>query len=127
MYPDDLLYNETHQWARVEDGIATVGITEYAQEQLNDLVYVDLPEVGRTVTQGEPFGSVESVKAVSDVVAPVSGTVVAVNEAVGDEPDKINQDPYGEGWLVKIEMTSPDDTSRLLNAEAYQKFLAEQG
>jgi len=126
-YPEDLLYNSTHQWARIEDNVATMGITEYAQDQLNDLVYVDLPEVGRTVSQGEPFGSVESVKAVSDVIAPLSGIVVAVNDSVADEPEKVNQDPYGEGWLVKVEISDPSEAGKLLDAEAYQKFLAEQG
>jgi len=126
-YPEDLLYNSTHQWARIEDNVATMGITEYAQDQLNDLVYVDLPEVGRTVTHGEPFGSVESVKAVSDVIALLSGTVVAVNDSVADEPEKVNQDPYGEGWLVKVEISDPSEAGKLLDAEAYQKFLAEQG
>jgi len=126
-YPEELLYNDTHQWARIEDNVGTIGITEYAQDQLNDLVYVDLPEVGRTLTQGEPFGSVESVKAVSDLIAPVSGKVVAVNESVRDEPDKINQDPYGEGWMVKVELAGAPDMGKLMDAEAYQKFLSEQG
>ncbi len=124
-FPEDLLYNKTHQWARIEDNVATVGISDYAQDQMNDLVYVDLPEVGRTLSQGEPFGSVESVKAVSDVNAPLSGKVVAINEAVADEPEKINADPYGEGWLVKVEISDPGETANLLSSDAYQKFLAE--
>lgn len=124
-FPEDLLYNKTHQWARIEDNVATIGISDYAQDQMNDLVYVDLPEVGRTLSQGEPFGSVESVKAVSDVNAPMSGKVVAINEAVADEPEKINADPYGEGWLVKVEISDPGETANLLGSDAYQRFLAE--
>ena len=124
-FPEDLLYNKTHQWARIEDNVATIGISDYAQDQMNDLVYVDLPEVGRTLSQGEPFGSVESVKAVSDINVPMSGKVVAVNEAVADEPEKINADPYGEGWLAKVEISNPGETANLLDSDAYQKFLAE--
>ena len=124
-FPEDLLYNKTHQWARIEDNVATIGISDYAQDQMNDLVYVDLPEVGRTLSQGEPFGSVESVKAVSDINAPMSGKVVAINEAVADEPEKINADPYGEGWLAKVEISNPGETANLLDSDAYQKFLAE--
>jgi glycine cleavage system H protein len=123
MYPEELRYNETHQWARKEDGIVTVGITHYAQSQLGDLVYVELPHVGQMVTAGEPFGSVESVKAVADVHAPVSGKVVEVNEPIPDAPETINEDCYGQGWLVKIEMSDASELDQLLTADAYQKQL----
>ncbi len=129
MYPADLHYSETHQWARVEDGVATVGITHYAQEQLGEIVYVDLPRPDEEAKRGEPLGSVESVKAVADVNAPVSGRVLEVNPAVQDAPEQINEDPYGAGWLAKIEVSDPAEVRSLMNAQQYVQYvqrLAEQ-
>ncbi len=123
MYPGDLLYSESHQWARVEDGVATVGITDYAQEQLGDIVYVELPRVDDETRRGEPLGSVESVKAVADVNCPVSGRVVETNAALDDAPETINQDCYGSGWLAKIDLSDPAETRSLMNAEAYHQFV----
>ncbi len=119
MYPGDLLYSETHQWARIEEGVATVGITDYAQGQLGDIVYVELPRPEEETRRGEPLGSVESVKAVADVQSPVTGRVVEVNTALDDAPEQINQDCYGVGWLAKIDLTDPCETRTLLNAEQY--------
>ena len=127
MYPDDVLYTESHQWARVEGNIATIGITHYAQDQLGDLVYVELPQVGDEVTAGEPLGSVESVKAVADVNAPVSGRVIAINEALEETPEQINQDCYGDGWMVKAEMSDPSQVQSLLGATDYVKLVEELG
>ncbi|UCH33023.1 MAG: glycine cleavage system protein GcvH [Armatimonadota bacterium] len=126
MYPDDLVYTESHQWARIEGDIAIIGITDYAQDQMGDLVYVDLPEVGDEVNGGAPLGQVESVKAVSDVVSPVSGEVTAINEALVDEPETVNRDPYGDGWLVKVRMSDPTEAESLLDAAAYQAVLEKE-
>lgn len=129
MYPGDLYYSESHQWARVEDGTATVGITHYAQEQLGDVVYIELPRLDEDATRGEPLGSVESVKAVADVNSPVSGRVVEVNTSLDDQPEQINQDCYGSGWLAKIDLSDPAEIRSLMNAQAYVQFvqgLAEQ-
>jgi len=126
MYPDDLLYTETHQWARVEGDIATIGITDYAQDQMGDLVYVELPEVGVEVTAGEPAGQVESVKAVSDVQSPVSGEVTEANQALVDAPETVNRDPYGDGWMMKVRISDKSELNALLNSAAYQEFLAKE-
>jgi len=126
MYPDDLLYTETHQWARVEGDIATIGITDYAQDQMGDLVYVELPEVGVEVTAGEPAGQVESVKAVSDVQSPVSGEVAEANQALVDAPETVNRDPYGDGWMMKVRISDKSELNALLNSTAYQEFLAKE-
>lgn len=123
MYPGDLLYSETHQWARVEDGVATVGLTDYAQGQLGDVVYVELPRVDDETRRGEPLGSVESVKAVADVNSPVSGRVLETNSALDDAPEQINQDCYGAGWLAKIDLSDPAETRALMNAEHYHQFV----
>lgn len=123
-YPDDLLYHPEHDWARIEDDIAVLGITWYAQDALGEVVFVDPPEVGSTVTAGEPYAEVESVKAVSDVVAPLSGEIVEVNGDLGDSPDAINNDPYGAGWLVKIRLSDPSETEQLLDAAAYEGTLS---
>ncbi len=125
MYPGDLLYNETHQWTRVEEGVATVGITHYAQEQLGDLVYVELPRADDEVKRGEPLGSVESVKAVADVNSPVSGRVIEVNNALDDAPEQINQSPYDSGWLAKIELSDPAELRGLMSAQQYVQFLQQ--
>jgi glycine cleavage system H protein len=122
-YPGDLLYHAEHDWARVEGEIATFGITWYAQDSLGEVVFYDPPEVGATVTKDEAYTEVESVKAVSDVFAPLSGEVTDVNQAAADSPEKINEDPYGEGWLVKIKLSEPSEAEQLMDAEAYQKML----
>ncbi len=127
MYPGDLYYSETHQWARVEEGVATVGITNYAQEQLGDVVYVELPQPDDDVTRGEPLGSVESVKAVADVNSPVSGRVAEANTALDDAPEKINQSPYEDGWLAKIELSDPAEIRSLMSAQEYVQFLQQLG
>ncbi|HEY3376677.1 MAG TPA: glycine cleavage system protein GcvH [Armatimonadota bacterium] len=123
MNPDNLKYTETHQWVRVEGNVAVVGITSYAQEQLGEIVYLDLPQVGDDVTTGEVMGSVESVKSISDVYTPISGKVVEVNEPLMDEPGKINADPYGDAWMVKVEMANPAEAEGLLSAADYQAKL----
>jgi glycine cleavage system H protein len=122
-YPDDLLYHAEHDWARLEDGEATLGITWYAQDALGEVVFFEPPAVGTTLTQDEPYAEVESVKAVSDVVAPVSGEIVAVNEALADDPTPINEDPYGAGWLVKVRLRNPAESESLMDAEAYTATL----
>ena len=124
-YPDDLLYHPEHDWARVEGSEATLGITWYAQDSLGELVHYEPPEVGATVSLGDSYGEVESVKAVSDVIAPLSGEVLAVNDKVVSEPETVNEDPYGAGWLVEIEVAG--DPEGLLGAEEYGAFLAEEG
>jgi glycine cleavage system H protein len=121
-YPDELLYHPEHDWARVEAGDsqeATLGITWYAQDALGEVVFFEAPAIGTTLTQGAPYAEVESVKAVSDVVAPLSGEIVAVNEALADTPNAINEDPYGEGWLVRIKPTDPAERDSLLDADTY--------
>ena len=119
--PEDLKYTEEHEWvSRKAPTSIRVGITEYAQDQLGDVVYVQLPEVGQQVDAGNPVGEVESTKSVSEIFAPVSGTVTAVNEALADQPELINSDPYGEGWMFEVELDDPDGLDALLEAEAYQ-------
>jgi glycine cleavage system H protein len=122
-YPDDLLYHPEHDWARVEGEQATFGITWYAQDALGEVVFFDPPQVGVQVTKDDSYTEVESVKAVSDVIAPLSGEVVEVNEALAQTPEQINEDPYGEGWLVKIKLSDPSQTDSLLDAAAYQAGL----
>ncbi|MBE3586518.1 glycine cleavage system protein GcvH [Desulfofundulus thermocisternus] len=125
MYPADLKYSKDHEWIRVEGNRGRVGITHYAQETLGDVVYVDLPRVGDMVKAGESFGTVESVKSVSDLYAPVSGEVVEVNREVMDHPDLINKDPYGGGWLIIIEMSDPGELDNLMDARAYEEMVKE--
>lgn len=118
--PGDLKYIETHQWVRIaDDGTATVGITDFAQEQLGDLVYIGLPELGVTVTGGEEAGVAESVKSASDVFSPVTGEVIALNESLEDEPERVNEDPYGEGWLFRVKLADPGELDSLMDADAY--------
>ena len=124
--PKGLRYSQEHEWVAVEDDIATVGVTDYAQEQLGDVVYVELPEVGAQVTKDEPFGVVESVKAVSDIFAPVSGTVTEVNKPLPDSPETVNEDPYGDAWMIRVEMSDPGELEDLMSAEEYRTFLEEQ-
>jgi glycine cleavage system H protein len=122
-YPDDLLYHPEHDWARIDDDVATFGITWYAQDSLGEVVFFDPPQVGTGVRAGESYAEVESVKAVSDVIAPLSGEIVEVNDALGDGPEKINEDPYGEGWMVKVKLSDPSERDALLSAEAYKAQL----
>jgi glycine cleavage system H protein len=124
--PKNLKYHKEHDWIRVDGDVAVFGITDYAQEQLGDIVYVELPEVGTEVTAGSSFAEVESVKAVSDVYAPVSGTIVEVNDEVVDAPEIINESPYEEGWLVKVKLNDPAEVDELLSAEEYEELLAEE-
>jgi glycine cleavage system H protein len=123
-YPDDLLYHEEHDWARVDGDAATFGITWFAQDALGELVFFDAPSPGATVGRGQSYAEVESVKAVSDVIAPLSGEVIEVNEALSETPETVNQDPYGEGWLVKVKLTDPTETESLLSAADYQASLS---
>jgi glycine cleavage system H protein len=125
-YPEDLKYHREHDWARIEDGEAVLGITWFAQDALGELVHYEPPEDGATVIKDQPYGEVESVKAVSDVIAPLSGEVVDVNRKVVDEPEVVNADPYGEGWLVRIRLGDPDEAESLLDVEAYKQHVAEQ-
>jgi glycine cleavage system H protein len=125
--PADLRYTKEHEWARREGSRARVGITAYAQEQLGDVVFVELPKVGTRVIAMKTFGVVESVKAVSDLYAPLSGEVVAVNEALAKQPEAVNRDPYGEGWMIAIELASPAEYDALLSAEAYERLIAGAG
>lgn len=122
-YPADLLYHPEHDWARVEGDVATLGITWYAQDALGEVVFFDPPAVGTTLVKDEPYAEVESVKAVSDVLAPLSGEIVEVNEALTDDPGAINVDPYGAGWLVKIRLADPSERDALLDADAYSATL----
>ena len=125
-YPADLRYHEEHDWARIEDGEATLGITWHAQDALGELVHFEPPEDGAQIRQGTSYGEVESVKAVSDLIAPLSGEVLEVNSRVVDAPETVNEDPYGEGWLVRIRISDPGEVDGLLEAEAYRKLVAEQ-
>jgi glycine cleavage system H protein len=122
-YPDDLLYHEEHDWARIDGDTATFGITWYAQDALGEVVFFDPPDVGSKVTAGESYAEVESVKAVSDVIAPLSGEIVEVNVALGDTPDAINNDPYGDGWMVKVRLSDESEKDQLIDAERYQSTL----
>ena len=123
--PEELQYTRSHEWVRTEGDTATIGITDHAQDELGDVVFVELPEVGATLDAGDSFGTVESVKAVSDLYTPVGGEVVEVNEALGDSPEKINEDPYGEGWILKVRVS--DEGAGLLSASEYEQFLEEEG
>ena len=125
-FPAGLKYTKEHEWVLLEDDIASVGITEYAQEELGDIVYVELPEAGEKITKDDPFGSVESVKAVSDLYAPVSGTVVEVNDSIPDSPEIVNEDPYGDGWMIKVEMSDKEELKDLLSPEEYAEYLEQQ-
>ena len=120
--PDNLHYSKDHEWVRVDGGNAIIGITDYAQNSLGDVVYVELPKAGENFSANESFGSVESVKAVSEMFIPVSGSVVEANEALSDEPEKVNADPYGEGWMISVRMSSPGEVDRLLTAAEYEDF-----
>ena len=120
--PEDLHYSKDHEWVRVEGDTAVVGITDYAQDSLGDVVYVELLKEGEKFAANESFGSVESVKAVSEVFSPVSGTITAINESLTDEPEKVNNDPYGEGWMIRVKMSNPGEVDSLLTAAEYEDF-----
>jgi glycine cleavage system H protein len=125
-YPEELKYHPEHDWARSEGDEATLGITWYAQDALGELVHYEAPEVGATIAKDTPYGEVESVKAVSEVIAPLSGEIVSVNQKAVDEPETVNEDPYGEGWLIRIRLTNPSEVDQLLDADAYKQLLADQ-
>lgn len=122
MYPDNYHYTEEHEWVVLDGEVATIGITDYAQQELGDIVYVDLPQPGDAVAAGKSMGSVESVKAVSDIYSPVTGEVTEVNTALADAPEKLNADPHGAAWLVKVKVSARDEISNLMNAAEYQKY-----
>jgi glycine cleavage system H protein len=126
MYSEDNLYSKDHEWILIQDGVGTIGITDYAQHELGDVVYVDLPEVGDTFEAGDPFGSVESVKAVSEVFCPVSGEVIEVNSKLEESPEMINQSPHEKAWMIKVRITNPDELKELLSSEEYEEYLQEQ-
>ena len=130
LYPDDLYYTKDHEWARVEDRdgqkVATIGVTRFAVEQLGDVTQVDLPKEGESLKAADVFGSVESVKAVSDLFAPVTGKIVKVNSPLADSPEYVNEDPYDEGWMIQVAVSNPKDLDGLMDSETYQSFLREQ-
>ena len=125
-YPDNYKYTKEHEWVLVEGGHATVGITDHAQHELGDIVFVDLPKVGAQATKGHTFGSVESVKAVSDIYAPVSGEITAVNNLLSNSPEKLNEDPHGAAWLIKVKLSSADEVNELMNAAQYQEYVGAE-
>jgi glycine cleavage system H protein len=126
MYPKDLRYDKEHEWVKVEGDIAVIGISDFAQEQLGEVVYVDLPAVGDEIIAGESFGEVESVKSVSELFSPLSGDIVEVNETLGDAPETVNEDCYGDGWMVKIKMADAAQVDDLMSADEYEAFIAEE-
>jgi glycine cleavage system H protein len=122
MYPTDYLYSREHEWLRVEDDLCVLGITEFAQQELGEVVFVELPEIGQVFNANDELGTIESVKAVAEVFTPVAGEVVEVNEAVVDDPELLNEDPHGEGWLIKIRFSSADDLKTMMKAEEYEEY-----
>ena len=124
--PEDNLYAKSHEYVHVEGTTGTIGITDYAQKELGDVVFVELPRVGTQLDQGDELGSIESVKAVSELFAPISGEVVEVNESLADKPELVNTDPYGDGWMVKIKLTTPDEVDELMNAEEYEEYIEKE-
>ena len=125
-YPDDRFYSKSHEWIRVEGDTATIGITDHAQKELGDVVFVELPELGEIFDEGQEFGTIESVKAVSELFLPVAGEVVEVNKTLVDEPNAVNEDPHGDGWLVQVRVSSDGALDGLMNAAAYEKFVEEE-
>jgi glycine cleavage system H protein len=125
-YPDDRLYAKSHEWIRVEGDTGTIGITDHAQKELGEVVFVDLPEVGELFDAGQEFGTIESVKAVSELFLPIAGEILDVNKVLADEPGAVNEDPHGEGWLIKLKVSSDHDLSDLLCAADYEKFVEEE-
>jgi len=126
MYPENFRYTKEHEWVKVEGETGTIGLTDHAQKELGDIVYVDLPKIGSTAEKGKTIGSVESVKAVSDIYSPVSGEVMAVNDLLTASPEKLNEDPHGAAWLVKIKLSAPDEVKDLLSAADYQAYVGEE-
>lgn len=126
MYPEDLRYSSEHEWVRVEGNKARIGVTDYAQGELGDVVFVDLPSAGDTITAGQAFAVIESVKSVSDVYAPVSGTVVAVNDRLSDSPELINQSPYEDGWIVEVELSDPSEVNSMMTAAEYRASVEDE-
>ena len=125
-FPEELKYTKEHEWVLIEAGTATVGITDYAQDQLGDIVFVELPAVGDKVSKEDAFGVVESVKAVSDIYAPLSGKVIEVNDDLPDDPEMLNEDPYGDGWIIRIELTDPEEIEDLMTSAEYEQYVAEE-
>jgi glycine cleavage system H protein len=125
-YPETYKYTKEHEWVQVEGEQATIGITDHAQDELGDIVFVDLPKTGAAVTKGQTFGSVESVKAVSDIYAPVTGEVVAINELLGTNPERLNEDPHGAAWLIKVKLKDPSEINELMSAPDYQKYIGSE-
>ena len=124
--PPGLKYSKEHEWVTIGDGVVTVGITDHAQEQLGEIVFVELPAIGDKVSKDDPFGVIESVKAVSDLFAPVSGTVVEINQDLPESPEVVNEDPYGDGWLIKVKVSDPSDFEDLLDSEEYEDLIAQE-
>ena len=124
--PEGLKYSKEHEWVATEDSSATIGITDYAQDQLGEVVYIELPAVGDKISKDDPFGVVESVKAVSDIYAPISGTVTEINQELVESPEMVNEDPYGDGWLIKIRVTDAAELDDLMDSEEYQEMVAEE-
>jgi glycine cleavage system H protein len=124
--PPGLKYSKEHEWVAAEETVATIGITDHAQEQLGEIVYIELPSIGEKVSKDDPFGVVESVKAVSDIYAPVSGTVLEVNEDLAESPEVVNEDPYGDGWLIKVRVSDPADFDDLMDNEEYEQMIARE-
>lgn len=125
-YPRELKYDKEHEWVRTQGDVAVIGISHFAQDQLGEVVYIDLPEEGDEVVAGETFGEIESVKSVSELYTPVSGEVVRVNEALADSPETVNEDPYGEGWMIEVRMADASQVDDMMSAEAYEAFIAEE-
>lgn len=126
-FPQDLSYSSEHEWCRVDGDVATVGITDFAQSELGDVVFLELPEVGDAVSAGGEFGTIEAVKAVAELFAPVSGEVVEVNDAIVDSPETVNEQPYGGGWMIKVKMSDPSELENLMNVAAYEAMVGEGG
>ncbi len=126
MYPEDLKYDREHEWVRVSGDIATIGISDFAQDQLGEVVYVDLPSAGGTISAGDSFGEIESVKSVSELFTPVSGEIVEVNDALDGAPETVNEDAYGAGWIIKVKLSDPTEVEGLMDAVAYEAYLAEE-
>lgn len=125
-YPENFKYTKEHEWLELNGDHGTIGITDHAQHELGDIVFVDLPKAGSKVTKGHTFGSVESVKAVSDIYAPVSGEIVETNALLSKNPEKLNEDPHGDGWLIKVKLSAPDETDGLMDATAYEKYVGAE-
>ena len=126
MYPQELLYTKEHEWIRVDEAVGTIGITDHAQKELGDIVFVELPKTGEHVTAGESFGTVESVKAVSEIYSPVTGEVIAINSKLQNSPELLNTDPHGEAWLIRVQLSDRQETEKLMAADEYEAYLREE-